>query len=839
LKNRFAPIIVALTLIPVLAFSFQAIGGGCGLFRVQDVKSEGSGWLTLTEHSLIRAVESQYMVEMPVGIAYAPADWMELMFSPGYAVGVDSLQLGTDPVVHLIPTIKKASNGVNTWTDMRAGGKLGLTLLPVIKLGVQGFYQFATRDEAKQFRDYPLLKGKCWGGKGLAALNFKDWLPTVPFNFIANYGYTKGGYYDTIAPAQDTVWNSLGLGFELPARSFAVFVEANSEFRKGEKPFGTTSFIHITPGLRFRFGFGLGVDVGLDFGMGATAPKQTYLVGLNFASPMGRPAPKPLGNIAGTIVDYRSGAPLSATLVLPDVKVKQYKNKPVEVGDNGAFKLEKLPVGTYVVEVNREGYQKTTATIVVEKDKTTIQDFKLRTLKQYGTITGRVTDAKTGDPLPAAVRFPGTDLAEIATDPATGVFTLKDVEVGVVPVEVSVDGYQNNSASVNVKDAEVTTQNFELKPLKVFGTITGRVLDATSKNPVPAMIAFPESTGLPSANADPLTGVFTAEKIPVGTIAISASASGYLTEAKPVVVEDGKVVNVEFQLRPAMEFGSVSGTVTDVSSGKPVKAEISFADPNLPKVMTDEATGFYKADKIPVGVNVVKAVADGYFAAQATVTIEANKAAAQNFTLGLAVQSGELTGMVKDKTSKNPLKAVIYFPNSDIAAALSDSATGFYKVKVPVGATVVACSLVGYAKQLSQTPVIVKKDEPAVYNFEMLKIGTEIVLKASAIHFAFGSAEIRSEGYPALDEWVKLMKDNPFMTAEIQGHTDAVGSNSSNQTLSEKRAQAVVSYMAGQGIDRARLSAVGYGESRLLVQTQEANEDNRRVVFKVTGEVKK
>jgi outer membrane protein OmpA-like peptidoglycan-associated protein len=751
-KRRFFPVPVLLALLPTLALAFQAIGGGCGLFRVQDVKSEGYGWLTFTEHSLFRAVEKQYMVEVPVGIAYAPADWMELMFSPGYAVGVDSLQLGTDPYVHVIPIIKKALNGVNTWTDMRVGSKLGLTLLPVIKLGVQGFYQFATRDEAKQFRDHPLLAGKCWGGKGLAALNFKDLLPTVPFNFIANYGYTKGGYYDAIAPAQDTVWNSLGLGFELPARSFAVFVEANSEFRKGEKPFGATSFIHITPGARFRFGFGLGVDAGLDFGMGATAPKQTYLVGLNLASPVGRPAAKPLGSVTGTIVDYRSGAPLSATLILPDTKI--YKNKPVIVGDNGAFKLDKLPVGSVVIEVSKEAYQRATATVVVEKDKTSVYDFRLRTLKQYGTITGRV-------------------------------------------------------------------------------------LDATSKNPVRGTISFPDSVGLPMAAADTMTGVFTAASIPVGTIAITASAPGYLTETKPVVVEDGKVTNTEFQLRPAMEFGSVSGTVTDASNNKPVKAEISFADPSLPKVMTDEATGFYKADKIPTGVNVVKVAADGYFTAQATVTIEANKATAQSFTLNPAVQNGELTGMVKDKTSKNPLKAVIYFPNSQVASVMSDSGTGFFKAAVPVGATVVACSLPGYAKQLSQTPVIVKKDEPAIYNFEMLRIGTEITISADAIHFAFNSAEIQPEGYPALNEWVKLMKDSPFMTAEIQGHTDAVGSESYNMDLSNRRAASVVDYLASQGVERARLTPVGYGESRLIEQTQERSETNRRVVFKVTGEIKK
>lgn len=820
--------------LPALLPAYPGIGGGRGLLRVQNALVEDEAGLTVSLHALAR---NPYFF-LPGEVSNDKKGWVADLTAPEFSyapvatkfVGLELF--GTWGGIFQYP--QSADNDAFTMGlhDLKAGAKLSIPIVPVLKLGAAGSYAFINRDTAgRQWLDpnalpYP-TKALSW--RALGALQFQDVLPSAP-NLLFNYGKVNEA-------------TEYGVGIQLAGKGFALFVEGFSQ-----QPDATTTgildtdngHIHLTPGVSLgaatRFSFTAAYT--FSFGGGRTNADEIVL-GLSIPTGFGARTPPSYGTVAGTLVDYRSGAPLSASLSLPDTKLKKYKNKPVEVGDNGAFKLEKMPVGTYIVEVNKEGYQQTTATIVVEKDKTTIQDFKLRTLKQYGTITGRVTDAKTGDPLAAAVRFPGTDLAEIATDPATGVFTLKDVEVGVVPVEVSVDGYQNNSASVNVKDAEVTTQNFELKPLKVFGTITGRVLDATSKNPVPAMIAFPESTALPSANADPATGVFTAEKIPVGTIPITASASGYLTETKPVVVEDGKVTNTEFQLRPAMEFGSVSGTVTDAASGKPVGAEISFADPSLPKVMTDEATGFYKADKIPVGVNVVKATADGYFAAQATVTIEANKATAQNFTLGVAVQSGELTGMVKDKTSKNPLRAVIYFPNSEVASVMSDSATGFYKAGVPVGATVVACSLAGYAKQLSQTPVIIKKDEPAIYNFELLKIGTEIVISASAIHFAFNSAEIQPAGYPALDEWVKLMKQNPFMTAEIQGHTDAVGSESYNQDLSNRRAASVVSYLASQGVERARLTPVGYGESRLIDQTSGQSETNRRVVFKVTGEVKK
>jgi outer membrane protein OmpA-like peptidoglycan-associated protein len=826
---------MVLVLLPALVSGYPGFGGGRGLLRVQNALVESEAGLTVSLHLLARnAYFYPPAGEVPndkkgwVGDLIAP----ELSYAP-IASRFFGLELfGNWGGIFQYPRTADIDGFTMGLHDLNAGAKVSIPIVPVLKLGAAGSYNFVKRDmNSRQWLDpsaipYP-AQALSW--RVLGALQFQDVLPSAP-NLLFNYG-----------KANDAT--DYGVGIQLAGKGFALFVEGlSSQPNATSTGFMDTEngHIHLTPGVSLGAATKFSFTAAYTFSFGGDRTNANEVIlGISIPTGFGARLPPELGTIAGTIIDNRTGAPLSASLSFPDTKLKAYKNKPVEVPENGAFKLEKLPVGTYIVEVSKEGYQPATATIVVEKDKATVQDFKLRTLKQYGTITGRVTDVKTGNPLAAAVRFPGTSLSELATDPETGVFTVKDVEVGVVPVQVSADGYQNGSASVNVKDGEVTTENFELKPLKAFGTITGRVTDASTKNPVGATIVFPVDAALPEAAADPQTGVFTAEKIPVGTITLTATAAGYLPESRPVAVEDGKVVNVEFQLRPAMEFGSVSGTVTDATNNKPVKAEVSFADPNLPAVQTDEGTGFYKADKLPAGVTVVKVAAEGYFAAQATVTIEANKAAVQSFTLNPAAQFGELTGMVKDKSSKKPLKAFIYFPNTDIAPVLSDSVTGFYKAKVPVGANVVACSLTGYAQQLSQTPVVVKKDEPAIYNFELLKIGTEITLAASAIHFAFGSAEIQSAGYPALNEWVKLMKDNPFMTAEIQGHTDAVGSNSSNQTLSERRAQSVVSYMTGQGIDRARLSAIGYGESRLVVQTQEANEQNRRVVFKVTGEVKK
>jgi hypothetical protein len=231
-------------MLPVLAFSFQAIGGGCGLFRVQDVKSEGYGFLTITEHTLLRSVNDQGEADAAFALAYAPYDWMEAFVSPGGAGGIDDLMsLPDEPVFDV------------TWRDLRGGLKLGLPIIPVLKLGIAGYYQYPLRD-TWHFQDYPSLTGQYLGGQLNAALELIDVLPSLPLTIIGNYGY----YMHT---APDTVKSSVGAGVELAAERVAVFVEAYSEYFKGGKPFGSTSETHVAPCLRVRFGSGLGLAQGL------------------------------------------------------------------------------------------------------------------------------------------------------------------------------------------------------------------------------------------------------------------------------------------------------------------------------------------------------------------------------------------------------------------------------------------------------------------------------------------------------------------------------------------------------------------------------------------------
>ena len=102
------------------------------------------------------------------------------------------------------------------------------------------------------------------------------------------------------------------------------------------------------------------------------------------------------------------------------------------------------------------------------------------------------------------------------------------------------------------------------------------------------------------------------------------------------------------------------------------------------------------------------------------------------------------------------------------------------------------------------------------------------------VKFASGRARIRRKSYAILNAVADILRDNPSVTrVEVQGHTDSDGRESSNLRLSQRRAEAVVVYLARRGIDRDRLVPKGYGDTEpLKPNTSEANKQaNRRVQF--------
>ena len=212
----------------------------------------------------------------------------------------------------------------------------------------------------------------------------------------------------------------------------------------------------------------------------------------------------------------------------------------------------------------------------------------------------------------------------------------------------------------------------------------------------------------------------------------------------------------------------------------------------------------------------------------------------------VAVATAQVTilkGTVTDEATKQPLDAAIdLIDNSSgqtIANFRSNATSGRYLVSLPSGTNYgIVVRQDGYLFHsenfdlpASAAFAEVVKDIP----LKRLEVGKIIVLRN--IFFDTGKATLRPESTAELERLQKLLAETPALKLEMAGHTDNVGEAALNQSLSQRRAQAVVAYLTQHGTAATRLTAAGYGETRPVASnaTKAGRQLNRRTEFKVTA----
>lgn len=212
----------------------------------------------------------------------------------------------------------------------------------------------------------------------------------------------------------------------------------------------------------------------------------------------------------------------------------------------------------------------------------------------------------------------------------------------------------------------------------------------------------------------------------------------------------------------------------------------------------------------------------------------------------VAVATAQVTilkGTVTDDATKQPLDAAIDLIDNTsgltIATFRSNATSGKYLVSLPSGTNYgIVARQEGYLFHSENFDVPagaayseVVKDIP----LKRLEIGTTIVLRN--IFFDTGKATLRKESTAELARLQALLVETPALKLEMSGHTDNVGEAAMNQNLSQRRAQAVVTYLTQHGIAATRLTAAGYGETKPVAtnNTKAGRQLNRRTEFKVTA----
>ena len=200
-------------------------------------------------------------------------------------------------------------------------------------------------------------------------------------------------------------------------------------------------------------------------------------------------------------------------------------------------------------------------------------------------------------------------------------------------------------------------------------------------------------------------------------------------------------------------------------------------------------------------------------------------------------QSTDITvkGKITDSRTGKGVKANVRYssiPTESITGRFNDSTFSFLifgtaKYQITVGAE-------GYnPKTIIVAPKDIDANNNVVRDVVLTPKGQTIIL--DHLIFAQGKSVIDPKSYPGLDEVVQMMKENPKIEIQLEGHTDNVGSPKANLELSQDRVDAVKKYIVSKGINKSRIQTKAFGGSQPLgnEMTPEARTKNRRVEMRI------
>lgn len=330
---------------------------------------------------------------------------------------------------------------------------------------------------------------------------------------------------------------------------------------------------------------------------------------------MGAKQVLPSGVIAGYVRDSATGTPIVGAKV-SDVFGSVLSDS------QGAYMFSNLYPGVYTLNVSATGYIDGSQIVWVYQDHTTPYNFSMiRT--NTGTLSGSVTDASSGESLAGASVTAGTF---ITTSDSSGNYSLKGIEEGTYILAVSAAGYFNFSTSVSVTSGDTTTVNASLSKIPVNGNITGKVSDSSGGN---AIIGATVSDGTRTSLTD-ATGSFTLSNIPEGTCNVTAAATGYQSITATFSVVAGVTDKLDFSLTKTVTTGTITGKVTDKSSGFPI-AQATVSDGTRTSLTGED--GSYILNDVPSGTYNVTASATGYEGISIITLVTAGSTTSVNFAL--------------------------------------------------------------------------------------------------------------------------------------------------------------------------------------------------------------
>ncbi len=382
------------------------------------------------------------------------------------------------------------------------------------------------------------------------------------------------------------------------------------------------------------------------------------------------------GTITGTVTDAGTTNPI------PSAPVRIFQGTTL-VGSaltdaNGNYTIANLAPGNYTVVAGAAGYQTQAVGATVVANVVTTVDFALN--PPPGSISGTVTNAGNGNPIPGASVYVFRNeilIASAVTDP-TGHYSITGLAPGSYAVIAGATNFSLSAIGAIVNAGADTVVNFALNAIT--GIIAGSVVDAATADPIAgaSIKIFDGQILIASVLTNPNGGY--SVNVPLGDYTVIASANNYQAQAIRATVERARITLVNFAL--VANPGAITGTVTDaVTTFKISGAQINiFQETTLISSVLTDANGTYTSAGLAPGSYFVVATAHGYQTAFSSKIVTAGATTIADFALHSS--PGSITGTITDACAGNPVSGALVVVTDGsviVGFTLSDS-NGVYSI---------------------------------------------------------------------------------------------------------------------------------------------------------------
>lgn len=430
------------------------------------------------------------------------------------------------------------------------------------------------------------------------------------------------------------------------------------------------------------------------------------------------------GKLVGRVIDA-----LSPEKPIPGAQV-YLLNTPLSTttDSGGRFEIPGIPTGTVTIAVQAEGYQ--TESSDQELKATEIRPFPVA-LHGAGTVRGRVLNNATGKPMAGAtvkLLHPKLNREPIQTNDR-GEFEFRKLPPGQQAVKVTSDGFEESHANV------LATEEPEAVEIALTGdaTLTGTVMDAVEKKPIPNVEIRIKGTELTAKTGD--DGKFEIKSIPGRPATVQVVGRGYRQQELPQTFETGKAATLNVELKGGT---ILSGLVKDELSKQPIaKAEVQL-EGSTQKTQTDEE-GRFRFEDLVAGPKSLKISATGYESTNQETELKTE----EESTLEIGLKGDSvLVGKVVSSAGETPLEGAMIHLADGSRETKTDEKGEFRLENVPSGLKDIEISQAGYqTANVSRT--MTAGEETSV----------EVVLSGAA---ALAGTVTNEEGRPLADASIEI-----------------------------------------------------------------------------------